>query len=253
MQELGARLVRSIRRIQGAGPYRVAGWSFGGILAYEIARQLIEDHETVDFVGLLDAPNFNKLHPQVKAACCNDLLLQELCREGSSLSAQQNIRASELKAVAQQVEFDTLYQRCRALGLLQESLEHFTVLEANRYCLRLIAHQYAQTHYIPQPIGAPVYLFLAQERFLDDFGGTNGNGSRLLGWEGLLPPKQFRVITVPGSHLSMMRDPHIAALGQALSTVLAKELVGGGEPMEVALTNCVTDGQPNIRGTSYDP
>jgi len=43
-----------IRQIQPAGPYLIAGSSFGATVAFEIARQLEETNEKADFVGLLD-------------------------------------------------------------------------------------------------------------------------------------------------------------------------------------------------------
>jgi thioesterase domain-containing protein len=45
-----------LRRLQPVGPYRLAGWSMGGILAYEIARILLSQGERVIAVGLLDSP-----------------------------------------------------------------------------------------------------------------------------------------------------------------------------------------------------
>jgi arthrofactin-type cyclic lipopeptide synthetase C len=56
VEGMATRMVRLIRRIQPLGPYRIAGWSFGGILAYEIAMQLLGADLTVDFVGLIDTP-----------------------------------------------------------------------------------------------------------------------------------------------------------------------------------------------------
>ena len=54
VEAMAAKLRQVIRAIQPVGPYRVAGWSFGGKLAYEIARQLVGEDETVEFVGLID-------------------------------------------------------------------------------------------------------------------------------------------------------------------------------------------------------
>jgi thioesterase domain-containing protein len=48
--------LQALRQLQPVGPYRLAGWSMGGILAYEIARVLLEQGEQVVAVGLLDAP-----------------------------------------------------------------------------------------------------------------------------------------------------------------------------------------------------
>ncbi|WP_101068455.1 type I polyketide synthase [Roseovarius salinarum] len=48
--------IAEMRRIQPAGPYLLAGFSGGGITAYEIARQLEAAGETVALLALLDTP-----------------------------------------------------------------------------------------------------------------------------------------------------------------------------------------------------
>ncbi|RMV98372.1 Amino acid adenylation, partial [Pseudomonas amygdali pv. tabaci] len=55
MECLAARLVERIRQVQPRGPYRLAGWSFGGVLAYEVATQLLGMDEPVAFLGLIDS------------------------------------------------------------------------------------------------------------------------------------------------------------------------------------------------------
>lgn len=49
-----ARYLTDLRRAQPQGPYWLAGYSFGGICAYEMARQLRRDGEDVAFVGVVD-------------------------------------------------------------------------------------------------------------------------------------------------------------------------------------------------------
>lgn len=53
--ELARDQVAIIRRQQPHGPYRLGGMSFGGIVAYEAAQQLMAAGEQVDFLGLLDS------------------------------------------------------------------------------------------------------------------------------------------------------------------------------------------------------
>ncbi|MGD7653461.1 MAG: non-ribosomal peptide synthetase, partial [Verrucomicrobiales bacterium] len=55
--QTAASYLQSIRTIQPHGPYRLAGYSFGGVVAFEIACQLREQGETVEFVGLFDTHN----------------------------------------------------------------------------------------------------------------------------------------------------------------------------------------------------
>jgi thioesterase domain-containing protein len=41
--------------VQASGPYHLAGWSLGGVVAYEMAQQLRRAGEEVDFLGLIDS------------------------------------------------------------------------------------------------------------------------------------------------------------------------------------------------------
>lgn len=44
-----------IKKEQAEGPYRLLGYSLGGNLAFEIARQLISENKKVSFIGLIDS------------------------------------------------------------------------------------------------------------------------------------------------------------------------------------------------------
>ena len=54
VENLAAYHLRTIRTIQPHGPYRLAGYSFGGLAAYEITYQLLGENEEVSFLGLID-------------------------------------------------------------------------------------------------------------------------------------------------------------------------------------------------------
>jgi amino acid adenylation domain-containing protein/non-ribosomal peptide synthase protein (TIGR01720 family) len=53
---MAADYIAAVREVQPTGPYRLLGYSFGGLVAYEMGRQLLADGERVSFLGLLDAP-----------------------------------------------------------------------------------------------------------------------------------------------------------------------------------------------------
>lgn len=55
LEEMAAEYVRAIRTVQPAGPYRLGGWSFGGAVAFEMARQLRAAGARVDLLALLDS------------------------------------------------------------------------------------------------------------------------------------------------------------------------------------------------------
>lgn len=54
LDSFAAAYVTDLRMVQPKGPYWLAGYSFGGICAYEMARQLVRDGEEVAFVGIVD-------------------------------------------------------------------------------------------------------------------------------------------------------------------------------------------------------
>nr|BAD22832.1 polyketide synthase [Bipolaris oryzae] len=48
--------LNEIKRRQPAGPYLIGGWSAGGVMAYEVAQQLVNAGEKVESLVLIDAP-----------------------------------------------------------------------------------------------------------------------------------------------------------------------------------------------------
>ena len=51
--------------VQAAGPYRLAGSSMGGVIAYEMAQQLRADGDEVALLGLVDAWLLDDSIPEV--------------------------------------------------------------------------------------------------------------------------------------------------------------------------------------------
>ncbi|KAM5343388.1 hypothetical protein ACJ41O_011925 [Fusarium nematophilum] len=67
LQDLTSSYLAEIRRRQPTGPYNLAGWSAGGIAAYDAAQQLVRQGEIVEQLILLDSPNpigLEKLPPR---------------------------------------------------------------------------------------------------------------------------------------------------------------------------------------------
>jgi amino acid adenylation domain-containing protein len=61
VETLAQDYIRIIRAQQPFGPYRILGYSFSGIVAYEVAHQLRAAGETVEFLALVDShlPEWN--------------------------------------------------------------------------------------------------------------------------------------------------------------------------------------------------
>ncbi|HEX6371265.1 MAG TPA: thioesterase domain-containing protein, partial [Longimicrobium sp.] len=197
VEEMGARLVRMIREVQPAGPYRVAGWSFGGVLAYEIASQLIAQDETVEFLGMLDtyAPAYFRALPPMDAADAD--------AGGRGETAPQSAGFVDGDGDA---ELEAYVARLRAEGRLPG---HVTVPQFREMRARGRVNDQAAQGYDPRPLPVVVHHFSAQESPMVD------EPSR--GWRDLLPEGSLQVTPVPGTHQSMMDPPNAAVLGEALS------------------------------------
>jgi arthrofactin-type cyclic lipopeptide synthetase C len=226
VEGMAARLVRMIREVQPSGPYRVAGWSFGGVLAYEVATQLIGRDEAVEFVGMFDS-----YHPARARAGSYDVAhehaqLLHALRIAEPADASGHAGPDEAGAASGDADLETFVARCHEKGLLPG---HVTVEQARRMRERLRDHQHAAGEYSPLPLPVAVHLFPARE-------SADPELSR--GWQATVPANQLRVTPVPGTHLSMMRAPNAAALGEALSRAVkrardeaAPVSAGGGSPL----------------------
>lgn len=224
IEGMAARLIAMMRRFQPQGPYRFAGWSLGGVLAYEVAVQLIGQDQSVEFVGLLAAacpirrrrPNnalrlqSHKKSPQTR--------LVDLCKmaEGEvPLSAEQHQTLWSLTAKAHETDFDDLFRRCRESGLLHESLVAYSASETQRYLIRLLAHEQAIENYVAPPIPIPIYLFATE--VAPTVAKQSASPDQFMGWGSRLSIEQIRLTRVSGSGRSLMDDLHIAELGRVLS------------------------------------
>ena len=220
MEGLAARLVGLIRGIQPHGPYRLAGWSFGGVLAYEVAMQLLGADEPVAFLGLLDS-YVPRLTDQGKArwsgadALKRQLLLQCTAYWKTQGRTDALVSLGQLDADMAQLDFAELLQRCRAAGLLHAQMAAATDADLANYLEREVGHGHALAHYSLFPLPMTVHLFSAQERPTE-----LARRSDSLGWADALAPGQLLQVQVPGDHQSMMQAPHIQALGQSMAEAL---------------------------------
>jgi amino acid adenylation domain-containing protein len=219
MEALARRMVRMIRTIRPRGPYRIAGWSFGGLMAYEIAMQLIGVGEEVEFLGLLDTPypSQNWKAEQNQAAFDDKkillLAIEGLCLEPlePGTGEEQRLAFTELTSKSAAMEFDSLLAEAQRMSLLPRHWIDLTATQVRQILSRIHLFQLAVLGYSVQCIPIPVYLFLTEEK---------RDTAPFLGWSECLQEDQIRAIPTTGTHISMLYLPHVKALGQALSTAI---------------------------------
>jgi acyl transferase domain-containing protein/thioesterase domain-containing protein len=209
LESIAARQVAEIRAIQPAGPYNLLGYSFGGVLAFEIARQLRAVGEPVAFVGLLDT-----LSPR------HDLDRNgEDTRLGRAIDRTAWVRDQFQRMVTDGRRLDYLTQRLRWRSLAAVYALFARVGKPLPRWLRMedVLEQYVISQYRIRPYPGRIILYRAS----DGFSTYDGNFQDDLGWrraalEGL------EVCEVPGKHLDMIREPNVRILADEITTRLAR-------------------------------
>lgn len=240
VEEMAMSYVHAIRTVQAHGPYRVAGWSGGGTIAYEIANQLIGADEPVEFVGLIDTPS---RHPWPSSPVAAGQTakgvepvfadwLRKLDWIDTGLGAP--LRA-ELAGLAQAEDIDPLLLRCQSCGVLPES-SALTELKrelAVRHALAL-----AMSHYARPALPVP----------LDLFSCSTDTGDASLGWNKLCGD-HVHLSLLDGPRECLMAQPAIAQLSAALGKRLqrAADTVRHPSEFDYAARITIHGGAPGIR------
>ena len=186
------------------GPYQLGGYSIGGFIALEMARQLEAMGKEVKMLAIFDtdADNCREMEPWY-------IILPKVARRympkflggKKSFFKQLNDKLNEKKM--------TVNER---LGLKEktESDEYYALLESivKKYFEAL--HKYKVT-----PVNFDIHLFKA------DFNDHYNSDDVYLGWK-KYTSKEVKRYLVPGNHLTMMVQPNVAELGKAVQDALSK-------------------------------
>ncbi len=205
---MAAQYAAAVEAVAPHGPYLLGGWSFGGVVAFEMARQMRQRGRPVALVALLDswAP---ALVP-VPAPAREDEIVRLVLREQAGL---QGLDASwldgEPPGMSEAAALDWLLARAHETGLLRASLRSAQVrphLDVYRANLR------ANAAYRPRPGGDRLILFRPRE----SPESTNG-------WSALAS-EPVEVHEMAADHYSMLAPPAVAGLAERLRECIERAL-----------------------------
>jgi hypothetical protein len=112
IQQHASRALSTIRSRQPDGPLALVGFSIGGLVAYEVARQAVDGGQQVDWLGVLDTPSPSmkqQLHAQLTLRWRLRRLRQQPARERWAKYAKVALRVlrSGLGVLWPQYDFDS--------------------------------------------------------------------------------------------------------------------------------------------------
>lgn len=189
VEEMAERYLAEMEQIQPDSPYYLAGWSFGGLIAFEITKQLEAKGKQVAWLGLLDSTWLT--HSQVDRFA--RLLTDPLLLRGQA--KQWELEFASLQRAAH-LSVAELVERCWT-----------TTHPAERRAFIWMLNGRAYTAYkITAPIQADIYQFIAREKLI---------------WEGskdwrLHTKGRVHSVVVPGNHFTMLKQPHVTHLAKLI-------------------------------------
>jgi amino acid adenylation domain-containing protein len=213
------RNLQALRRRQPVGPYRLIGHSYGGVVAYEMARQLIADGEGVAQLVLLDAVAPQWMHPVSTDAASADVddgplddarLLAEVARAVAMIGGAAATRiAVERHRPDAGEAFDATSVHAALIGQgIEIDRPRFDALLA---VLKANLRAYRRYRPLPLPAGAALdaRLFRATRDLQPGW-------PRDYAWGPLLGRAPL-VEDLDCDHFSMLGRDHIRAIAQALA------------------------------------
>jgi thioesterase domain-containing protein/acyl carrier protein len=202
LEEMAADYVAEVRKAQPVGPYWLLGWSLGGLIVFEMARQLHALGEQTALVAIIDAgmikpgETFDEddFVPMLLQLFPDDLRPTE--EELKNLPADQQLDFFRVRA-----------ERARLVAINDSPIEDqhvFQVFQANITAL---------VDYRPQPFAGKLTLFRARQD------ATPMHSEQYMGW-GPWALGGIEEHRIEGEHVNLFREPFISELANEIQKVL---------------------------------
>ncbi|MBF2066298.1 MAG: amino acid adenylation domain-containing protein [Calothrix sp. C42_A2020_038] len=212
VKEMASLYVKSIQTVQKEGPYQVGGWSFGGVVAYEVAQQLIQQGHEVSLLAILDS--YVPILLDKAKPIDNKYLVGVLSRVFGGMFGKDNlVTPEELANLTIEERLDYIIDKAREAKIFPPGVEQ----QNNRRILDVLvgtlkATYYNQRQYYP----GKVTVFRANSKHVMAPDPT-------MVWVELfsvLDAEDVEICDVPGNHYTFILEPHVKVLAEKLSQYL---------------------------------
>lgn len=201
VEDMAADYLREIRALQPQGPYFLGGYCFGGLVAFELARQLAEEGQPVAFLALFDtyAPGY---------------------RDGAEATLADRVRRLAQKIDLHASNFwlmprgrKILYARQRAAKMRRRLLRALGFPSPGAPPALLDAMAEASARYAPESYGGSLVLFRASVQ------PAGLPADPALGWRPLVRGG-IEIQSIPGHYGTIVLEPRVDGLIRPLVACL---------------------------------
>jgi amino acid adenylation domain-containing protein len=203
VEELASRATKSIRATRPRGPYILAGYCFGGTVAFETARQLRSMGEEVRMIALFDtpAPGYPKV---LRGHTRNWRRLREV------------FVGDGARKIISHLDMTGRLIKRKVVGHTERRLARFELTASLPAAGGFASWPERSTRmYAPKPIDVPIAQFIAGDEAIS----TRILEDPRLAWRELCSV-EFHVHRVSGSHGTLLAEPLALDLAGVLSGLL---------------------------------
>ena len=209
LEEIAALQIEALRSFRPEGPYLLAGYCAHGVLAYEMARQLTAQGQSVPTVVMFDSIN-----PAIQNEASWSIYKNRLWLHLGKISRLDSARAVEysiehLRNLVVQIKANIEIKAWRARYRLHGRDDCRLDQSSNAYNIL----QLAVREYHPRPYAGCVLLICAEDS------RRTRPADATLGWNTVVP--ELDITEVPGNHTTMFTEPNV----QRAATVLNAKLL----------------------------
>jgi len=212
IEDMARAYLAEIRARQAHGPYYLSGYCGGGIVAYEMAQQLLASGEQVPLLALIDT-----YHPKIPQRA------RRVQRWAEKLAAEDSASLWRWAQAKVRRELVDLILRMH-LWVHERSRAAMPYELRDEWLTRAFVHAVGRYVFRPYPGKLTVFRARAVNLLLAPVGED-------LGW-GDLAQGGVDAFEVPGGHRTLMLEPHVQVLAAQLDACLAaaeREVLAGAE------------------------
>lgn len=209
VETTAARYIAEMQKVQPEGPYLLCGYSFGGVVAYEMAAQLLRAGEEVSYLGLFDTEN-----PHVAAEAKKLSIAERISLNWSERNRQDAGFLEKLANLGKRVGCGLMFRlRFEAEGLAARSLPPARTANWLRRAQIRRAYEGAMDLYRPPAIDCDLTLYRAK------VGCDKFEVEEDYGWRKVVKGK-VEIVDVPGNHITVFDEEHVDEVAEAVQETL---------------------------------
>lgn len=226
VEDMAADYIQEMQTVQPNGPYLLCGFSSGGTVAFEMARQLQDRGETVALLAMFDTYSPHLFIPNPSLFRTVHTYLRTLWRLPQSEKQSYFLQKLDWMHSLLTGKPSSKYDLWNNYSLSQDT---------NPYNMVLIEalKQATMADYVPQTYSGRVTLFTSKEVLRWCYSTPDR------GWSSLVD-RGVEIYEIPGTHLGLLDEPNVQVLASKLKVCLEEAQISD-RTLSLVDNNCVME------------